>query len=879
MESVIIREKFINFFKSRGHLILPSSSLVPEDPTLLLTTAGMVQFKPSFLGLVSPPKTRIATVQKCVRTSDIEEVGRTARHLTFFEMLGNFSFGDYYKEEAIRWAQEFLFDDLGLDKERFWATVYKDDDEAFEIWWKKSGFPKEKIVRLGEEDNFWAAGPVGPCGPCSEIIYDRGEEFKCEKENCAPGCDCDRFLEVWNLVFMQFERDEAGNLKSLPRKNIDTGMGLERISMIMQHKNSVFETDLFSPLVQKISEITKKSYGKSDRVDLSIKIIADHSKASTFLIADGVFPSNEGRGYVLRRLIRRVVRHARILGFEEELLHELASVVIEKYSPIYKELVENSGLIREVLLTEEKKFGRTLNQGTGILEEKISTLKAQGNKTLPGEIIFELYDTYGFPPELTAEIAAENGLSVTFKDFEKILEKRREESKRSWLAKEFKYSGELYAGIRSKGISSEFIGYENDEAETRVVAIIRNGVNVDILNEGEEGELIISETPFYFESGGQVADNGSISKPDALFLVEDVQLPFEGMIVHRGTMKKGFIEKGDRVRAKIDIQMRRSTEKNHTATHLLQWALRLILGEHVKQSGSFVCEDYFRFDYPSERPLEVSEIERIETLINKKIQENLPVRKYETTIEHARELGAIAHFGEKYGKFVRVVEIGNISRELCGGTHVNYTSEINLFKIVSDRSVGASMRRIEAVTGKAAFELLNDRYRIVESLSKELKVASESLKAKVIELLNEKEKLEKELQKSRQVSVKKLFKALEKQSERINSTVIISGVTSEMGTSELRNFADIARDRYKSFALVIGSSTGGKPYLVVALSNDLVLKGLKASEIAREASRLFNGGGGGTETLAEAGGKDTRALPHAVDYARESLKKRLIKSS
>lgn len=879
MESEIIREKFINFFKSKGHLILPSSSLIPDDPTLLLTTAGMVQFKPNFLGLVAPPKTRIATVQKCVRTSDIEEVGKTARHLTFFEMLGNFSFGDYYKEEAIKWAQELLFDDFGLDRERFLATIYKDDDEAFEIWWKKAGFPKEKIVRLGEEDNFWSAGPVGPCGPCSELIYDRGEEFRCEKEDCAPGCDCDRFLEIWNLVFMQYERDEAGNLNPLPRKNIDTGMGLERISMIMQRKTSVFETDLLSGLIQKISELKKKDYGENEKTDLSLKVIADHSRASAFLIADGVFPSNEGRGYILRRLIRRVVRHARLLGLEGELLPELTNTVIEKYSSVYKELSENSGLIQEVVSTEEKKFGRTLSQGTGILEEKINNLKTQGEKILPGEVIFELYDTYGFPPELTAEIAVENRLSVSFEDFEKILEERREESKKSWIAKEFKYSGELYAKIHSKEASSEFIGYENDEIETQVLALIKNGIYVERLSEDEEGEIIIAATPFYFESGGQVADTGSISKPDALFLVEDVQLPVEEVIIHRGVVKEGFIAQGDKVRAKIDTQKRRSTEKNHTATHLLQWALRLILGEHVKQSGSFVCEDYFRFDYPSERPLNFNEIERVEALINNKIQENHPVRKYETTIEHARELGAIAHFGEKYGKFVRVVEIGNFSRELCGGTHVNYTSEINLFKITSDRSIGVGMRRIEAVTGKAAFALLNERYKMVESISKKLRVSSEGLEAKVIELLNEKEKLEKDLQKSKQTSIKGLFETLERESERINSTVIISGVTTEMGTSELKNFADLARDKYKSFALVIGSSSGEKPYLVVALSNDLVMRGLKASEIAREASGLFKGGGGGTETLAEAGGKDTGALPRAVDYARESVKKKLIKSN
>lgn len=879
MESRLIREKFIDFFKDKEHLILPSSSLIPDDPTLLLTTAGMVQFKPYFLGLASPPKTRIATVQKCVRTSDIEEVGKTARHLTFFEMLGNFSFGDYYKEEAIKWAQEFLFEVLGLDSKRFWVTIYKDDDEAFEIWWKETGFPKEKIVRLGEEDNFWSAGPVGPCGPCSELIFDRGEQFKCEKENCAPGCDCDRFLEIWNLVFMQYERDESGNLNPLPRKNIDTGMGLERISMIMQGKTSVFETDLLFPLIERVSLLTGKKFGESESIDLSLKVIADHSRASTFMIADGVFPSNEGRGYILRRLIRRVVRHARLLGFEDELLSELSKIVIENYGSIYRELKENSGLITEILTTEERKFARTLYQGTEILEERINNLKSAGEKILPAEVMFELYDTYGFPPELTAEIAAEHNLSVSFEDFEKIVEKRREESRKTWVAKEFKYGAEVYAKIHSRGINTDFVGYEHDEIETTVLALIKEGREVERLSQGEEGEIVISETPFYFESGGQVADTGRITSSNGLFMVTDVQSPVKGVIVHRGIMKEGSIASGDKVNASIDVQKRRSTEKNHTATHLLQWALRLVLGEHVKQSGSFVCDSYFRFDYPSERPLTEDEIKKIEGLINTKIQENHPVRKYETTLEHAREIGALAHFGEKYGKFVRIVEVGNFSRELCGGTHVSHTSEINLFKITSDKSIGAGMRRIEAVTGKAAFELLNTRYQMIERLAKKLKVNAEGVEARVIELMTQKEKLEKEIEKAKEASVKELFEIIEKKAERINSTVIISGVTSGMSASELKNFADIARDKYKSFVLVVGSSTGEKPYLVIALSNDLVRKGLKANDIAREASNLFKGGGGGTETLAEAGGKDPHALSQAVNFALETVKKRLIQSN
>lgn len=872
MNSKFIREKFLSFFRGKEHLILPSSSLVPDDPTMLLTTAGMVQLKPYFLGAAAPPKNRIATVQKCVRTTDVDEVGRTARHLTFFEMLGNFSFGDYYKREAIRWATEFLFETMGIEEKRMWVTVYKEDDEAHDIWSREIGFPESRIVRLGEEDNFWQAGPTGPCGPCSELIFDRGIEYGCGKESCAPGCDCDRFLEIWNLVFMQYDRNELGELTPLPRKNIDTGMGLERISMVLQDKSTVFDTDLLFPLIKKAADLSGKKFGSNIKTDLSLKIIADHVRCSSFLVGDGVFPSNEGRGYVLRRLVRRAVRHAKLLGVEEAFIPDVSKVVIENYGDDYQELKENSKLILEVLGGEERKFRRTLHQGIALLIERIEELKKDGIDKIPGKIIFELYDTYGFPPELTVEISSENGLQSDMEDFEKLLEKRREESRKSWLTKEFECEKEIYGELLKKGIKSDFIGHERDGSYASVLSIISEGREKGIINQGEEAEIVLTETPFYAESGGQVSDTGIIVSDEFEFEVNQVIAPLDGLIVHKGVVKKGKINVGSSVTAEINALRRRLIERNHTATHLLQWALRLVLGVHIKQSGSFVCDEYFRFDYPFERPITREEINKIEKLVNSKIIENHPVRKYETTLEHAREIGAIALFGEKYGNFVRVVEIGDFSRELCGGTHVDTTAELNIFKIVTERGIGAGMRRIEAMTSKKAHDLLFLTVSRLEHLAHLFKVLPEALEKKAKELLEELERTRKEASKAIKSSASEAFENLKINSEKVNNALLMGAIVEGFSLKELKTITDLAREKLDTFGIAIGSLYEGKPFLVVAISRDLASKGLSADLLVKEAAKGFSGGGGGTDLLAEAGGKNSEGLKEAINIAKEAIR-------
>lgn len=870
MKSNEIREKFLSFFEEKGHKRYPSSSLIPDDPTLLLTTAGMVQFKPYFLGLLPAPHTRITTVQKCARTSDIERVGETARHLTFFEMLGNFSIGDYYKEEAIEWACEFLFERMGLDRSRFWATIYLDDEEAYKIWSEKMGFPDERIVRLGEDDNFWAAGPTGPCGPCSELIVDRGEQFGCGSPDCKPGCDCDRFLEIWNLVFMQYERDEQGNLHPLPRKNIDTGMGLERIAMLMQKKDSVFETDLLRPILDAVTESTGAHLGHSEETDRALKVITDHIKAATFLIADGVFPANEGRGYVLRRLIRRAVRFSRMLEVEDAYLYRVTDVVKENFGDQYPELKENSSLITELVKKEEEKFLRVIDRGSELLEEEMK--KASKTREISGEIVYRLYDTYGFPPELTREIALEKGYSVDEEGFKKALEEAREKSRSTWKGREFSYDPGVYSQVASK-YKVEFVGYEKDEAETEILALLKKGKEISEAAEGDEVEVVIASTPFYPESGGQVADTGTITGDEFELEVIDVQKPVNELIVHFARVKKGKVNAGARVIAMIDSARRRDTERNHTATHILQWALRLVLGDFVKQSGSYVSPDYFRFDYPYEEPLTREQLYRIEELVNAKIAENHPVRKYETTLQHAREIGAIALFGEKYGEYVRVVEVGNFSRELCGGTHVNQTSEICLFKILSERSIGSGMRRIEAVTGRAAMRHVSEELKKLDELTELLKTDRTRLVKRVEELLDENKKLRKSKITGEKESLRDIFNHLKNNSITAGKTVILKYMSeNQHSLKELKELVDLARENLNSFALVAGAVKENKAAFFVALSRDLVENGINAVEIVRQAATHINGGGGGTPRLAEAGGRNVEGLPKALDEAIRLLK-------
>ncbi|HLH71893.1 MAG TPA: alanine--tRNA ligase, partial [Chloroflexota bacterium] len=711
-----IRELFLNFFQEKGHLVLPSSSLVPSgDPSLLLTTAGMVQIKPYFLGEAVPPAPRLASVQKCFRTVDIEAVG-DERHLTFFEMLGNFSVGDYFKEGAIAFAWEFLTKRLGFPAERLYPTIYPDDEEAFQAWQKIAGVPAERIIRL--EDNWWAAGPVGPNGPDSEIYYDRGAEYGCGRETCRPGCDCPRFLEFWNLVFMQYYRDATGALTPLPRKNIDTGMGLERLSMLVQNKRTVYETDLFMPVLERAAEIAGVTYGKADPVDFSLRVIGDHSRAVTFLVADGVLPSNEGRGYVLRRILRRAVRHGRLLGIQRPFLTETVQVVIKTLGHAYPELGHRQEFILRVVEMEETRFIQTLTVGLSVLDQIITKARETGAHQLSGEDVFRLYDTYGFPKELTVELAQEAGLTVDLEGFEKAMNQQRE---RARAASKFssgpRQNAEAYSQLP---LEVEFLGYERLDATSQIVGMIVNGQLVGTMETGDEGEIVLRETPFYAEAGGQVGDTGSIANERGLAEVFDTRRPVPNLIVHRVRMSQGALLSGDVVEAKVDRQRREDIARNHSATHLLHKALRETLGTHVQQAGSLVAPDRLRFDFTHFRPVTPEELWAIEERVNQEIRLNLPKETTITTYQEALAAGAMALFGEKYGEQVRMVCLGDYSCELCGGTHVNRTGDIGYFFIASEESVGAGVRRIEAFTGRGADQAVRDRLAVLERVSQRL---------------------------------------------------------------------------------------------------------------------------------------------------------------
>lgn len=873
MRSSDIRKLFLNYFKENGHLVMPSSSLIPDDPTLLLTAAGMVQFKPYFLNLAEPPHSRITTVQKCVRTSDIERVGETARHLTFFEMLGNFSFGDYYKKEAIGYAVDFLFNVLNLDRERFWVTVYEEDDEAFEIWSKEFGFPEEKIVRLGKEDNFWEAGPVGPCGPCSELIIDRGEKYGCGREDCKPGCDCDRFLEIWNLVFMQFNKNEDGSLTPLPKKNIDTGMGLERISLILQEKENVFETDLLFPVLKKVSEITGRKYKENELTDRSLKIITDHLKAATFLLADGVLPSNEGRGYILRRLIRRSISHSRKLGFEGKIAEEVSKTVIDMFKDVYPELGDNQAFIINMLNAEEDRFLQVLDRGLAMLKDEVESLKKFSQNLIPDEVAFKLYDTYGFPIELTVELAGDEGFQVDIDGFYQLLEESKERSRKSWKGRKFTYDVSLYEKLAKKLPFVEFTGYEKDEDEADILAILKEGSSVDECDENDKVEIVLSQTPFYPESGGQVGDTGKIVEIHGNFeiQIEDTQKPVEGLIVHTGRVLKGKPKVGSRVKARIDVFRRRNIERNHTATHLLHWALRLVLGEGVKQAGSYVGPDYFRFDFPFERPLKREEIEKIERLVNLKIAEAHPVKKFETTIDYARQIGAIALFGEKYGEYVRVVESGDFSRELCGGTHVNNTAQISLFVIKSEHSIGSGLRRIEALTGARAIEVFLNQLNTVRRLEETLKVPFDKFEAEIQKILEELNTLRQKEKISEKEKFNREIEEIIKNSREIADVKIVKGIFKDKTNEELKQIVDKAREKFENFAAVLGLRDDKKAGIIVAFSKKLVDKGLDASAIVKSVAKVIGGGGGGSSFLAEGGGRYPEKIQDAVEAAEKII--------
>ena len=866
MKSAEIRESFLSFFESKGSKRLPSSSLIPDDPSLLLTSAGMVQFKPVFLGVRDIGVTRATTCQKCARTTDIDIIGTTGRHHSFFEMLGNFSFGDYFKSEACAWAYEYSTKVLGMDPDRLWFSIYEDDDEAEAVWRDEVGVPAERIVRMGAKDNFWSAGPTGPCGPCSELYYDQGEDVGCGLHTCAPGCDCDRYVEYWNLVFMQYDRQEDGTLLPLPKKNIDTGMGLERVAAIMQGVHTNFETDDLRALVAVGEELSGASLGASAKTDVSLRILADHARAVAFLIADGVLPSNEGRGYVLRRLLRRAVRHGRLLGVEDAFMVRLIDTVIERWGGPYPELVEHADLIRRIVAAEEERFGATLRQGLAFLASAIDRTQAAGGTVLDGTEAFTLHDTYGFPYELTSEIAAEAGLAVDADAFAKAMEAQKERGRAAVKDESWSSFGGAMSEIAREAAPTEFVGYGTGEIETSVVGIVVAGERVERLTAGTEAEVVLASTPFYAEQGGQVGDTGIIAAGDAVFAVTDTQYPIPGLVAHIGRMESGSLEVGASVRAAIDAERRERIRRNHTATHVLHWALRRILGDHVRQSGSYVAPDRLRFDFTHFEAPGADQLRRIEEMANRKVMENHPVRNYETSLATAREMGVTALFGEKYGEIVRVLEVGNFSKELCGGTHVGRSSEIGFIKIVSEGSVGANLRRIEAVTSYDALAYVYAEEDVLGELGGMLKARGAELPAKVAGLQRRLKEAEQAARTAQTASAG--IEGFEMWRTAAGYPVRFGRVDGA-DAGVMRGVADRARG--EDGAVLLVAVTDGSVLLLASGAQPAVDAGFDAGALIKAIAPHVGGGGGGRPQMAQAGGKDPGGIDAAVAEARRLL--------
>ncbi|WP_456395436.1 alanine--tRNA ligase [Desulfurobacterium sp.] len=863
-----IRESFLSYFESKGHTRVKSSSLIPaNDPTLLFTNAGMVQFKDYFLGKEKPPFKRATSCQKCMRAggkhNDLENVGRTGRHHTFFEMLGNFSFGDYFKKEAIEFAWELITKIFKLPEERLYVSVYEKDDEAFEIWNKVIGIPEHKIYRLGEKDNFWAMGDTGPCGPCSEIYFDRGKEFACG-ESCEIGkCDCDRFLEIWNLVFMQYERDEKGNLTILTKPSIDTGMGLERIASVLQNVPSNYETDLLFPIVKWASETAGIPYGKEEKSDVSMRVIADHLRAMTFLIADGCLPSNEGRGYVLRRIIRRASRHGRLLGIHRPFLSEGVDVVTNIMGDVYPEIVENERFIKQVIRKEEERFSRTLEKGLELLQEIINKIKKEEKTTIPGEEIFRLYDTFGFPLDLILEVANDERLKADTEGFEKLLKAQKERARKTWKGGIQKVISPELAEL-SENNPSIFKGYEKLETTTKVTGILKGENLTDELKENEEGIVFLAETPFYPEKGGQVGDTGIIESPNCKCAVLDTQNITETLIGHKIKVERGSIKIGDTVKAKVDKGRREAIKRAHTATHLLHKALREVLGNHVKQAGSLVLPDRLRFDFTHFDSVKEEELKEIEKLIFKWIIENLPVSIEEMPYDKAIETGAMALFGEKYGDVVRVVSVGNVSVELCGGTHVERSGDIGMFITLSESSVSSGTRRIEAVTGLKAWEKERTEREIVNTLKIMLQSKEEEILQKIEKLKGNLKQKEKEIERLKKKLATSGIDDIVSAAPIINGIKVITARIDGYTGKELVEIADVIRNKAGTSAVMLISHKDGKSNLLIALTKDLTDK-YKAGKIMREIAPILKGKGGGRPDMAQGSAQDLSRINDAFE--------------
>lgn len=869
-----IREAFLKFFEDKGHHRVKSSPLIPKnDPTLLFTNAGMVQFKDYFLGKEKPPFKRATSCQKCMRAggkhNDLENVGKTGRHHTFFEMLGNFSFGDYFKKEAIEFAWELVTKVFKLPEERLYVSVYEKDDEAFEIWNKVIGLPESKIYRLGEKDNFWAMGDTGPCGPCSEIYYDRGEEFACG-ENCGIGtCDCDRYLEIWNLVFMQYERDESGKLTPLAHPSIDTGMGLERIASVLQNVPSNYETDLIFPLVKWASDLSGTPYGKDEKSNTSMRVIADHLRALVFLIADGVLPSNEGRGYVLRRIIRRASRHGRLLGIEKPFLYEGIDRVIEIMGDVYPEIVENRDFIKKVTLKEEERFSRTLERGLYILQELIEKLKSDGKDTIPGEEVFKLYDTFGFPLDLILEVANDENLKVDVAGFEKLLEEQKERARKAWKGGVQKVISPELQKLSEKS-PSIFIGYDHLEGIGKVTGILKGENLVEEAKEGEEAIIILDKTPFYPEKGGQVGDTGIIEGSNCYCEVLDTQNITENLIGHKLVVKRGTIKVGDVVNAIVDEKRRKAIMRAHTATHLLHKALREVLGNHVKQAGSLVLPDRLRFDFTHfEAPTE-EELRAVEETVYNWILKNYPVKVEEMSYDEALERGAIALFGEKYGDVVRVVDVGGVSVELCGGTHVERSGDIGFFKLISESSISSGTRRVEAVVGKEAFNYVEEKENLIKNLRKALQSPEEQLLQKLQKLKEELKEKERELEKVKRKLATAEVNQIVENAPVINGIKVVTAKLEGFGGKELAEVADVIRNKAGTAAVMLVGIKDGKASLLIALTKDLTDR-FKAGEIIKRIAPILEGRGGGRPDMAQGGVQNLTRLEEAFSEFRKNF--------
>ncbi|QSZ26549.1 alanine--tRNA ligase [Aceticella autotrophica] len=868
-----LREKYLSFFESKGHLRLPSFSLIPKnDKSLLLINAGMAPLKPYFTGKEIPPSKRITTCQKCIRTPDIERVGKTARHGTFFEMLGNFSFGDYFKKEAILWAWEFVTKELRLPEERLWVTIYEKDDEAFEIWNKIVGLPAGKIVRMGKEDNFWEIG-IGPCGPCSEIYFDRGEDKGCGKPECGIGCDCDRFIEFWNLVFTQFNKDAEGNYNPLPNPNIDTGMGLERIATVMQDVDSIFDVDVVRGITDFVGKISGVKYGTDKKADISLRVITDHIRGVVFMISDGILPSNEGRGYVLRRILRRAARHGKLLGLNEAFLYKIVDVVIKHYGDAYPELVERKDYIKKIVKIEEERFKETIDQGLNILNLYVEELKNQGENILDGVKAFKLYDTYGFPIDLTKEILQEVGIDVDEEEYKRELDKQRIRARSSRKEDSNIWEKDIYAGL--KDIKTHFVGYNNIETHSKVLSIIKDNELIESAEAGDDVSIILDVTPFYAESGGQTGDQGILKNEDVLIKINDCKRVAGDKFIHIGTIERGIINTEDMVEALIDIDKRLDTARNHTATHLLHKALRDTLGEHVHQAGSYVSSERLRFDFTHYQAVTKDELKRIEDIVNEKIYQNIDVAVEVMTYEEALKNGAMALFTEKYGDAVRVVKINNYSKELCGGTHVKNTGFIGLIKIISESGVAAGTRRIEAVTGRNAIKYINEKELILDTAAEILKVPKKDIIIKIEQLNQNLKEMQDETAQLKMNIAMLVSDNLEKSYIDIQGIKFVSARLEDFDMDGLKIIGDILKEKLKTAVLIFTSQKNNKINFLGMATKNTVKMGVNVGNIIREICKLTGGNGGGKPDMAQGVGKDADKVDYALQEAYNILKKQI----